>query len=584
MERELHEIDRLAVAYTVDEDAKAGGLLRLTLKWDVPDFGIVDLVATFPDLYPYFRPEVRAPDLSLAHHQNPFAKNLCLIGRATENWDTTDTLAGLLSSKLPATIAAGSADPPPGPEREALDEERQAEPFSDYYSYAPGAIFLIDGAWHIPDDSRCGTFGLKINGALRLGDSPHEHVIGAVTGVADDAGCTLAEAADSLTDRFPNGPIRGRWARLDAPVMSNQAKDLWDAAAAVDLLEPPRQQLADGRRVQIRALLFPEEVDWRACGDGWAFVVREPGVPINQRRLSKKARGRGRANLPQTPAASYWIVRAGRAGRSDLAERVPALAGIADKAAAVVGTGALGGTIADQLARAGLGRLHTLDPQDLDPGNTVRHSAYLDQSGWPKAGSVAGNAVRRSPYTVVDCAVVPLGLIRERADQPSDADALDKMLDGVDLLIDASAEFAVHHLLSDEARRRGLPYLRVTATQGGWGGMVVLVTPDTDGCWFCLMHHIADKTILNPPADPGGAIQPAGCADPTFTGTGFDLDQVSLHAVRVAVAALLRETSGGYPAPPGDVAVLALRDPDGTPMLPTWTSYPLVRHPDCPCH
>jgi len=584
LEYELVELDRLGVAYTVNQRAKADGLLRLELTWNVADFGAVDLVVTFPDLYPYFRPDVRAPDLSLAHHQNPFAKNLCLIGRSTANWDTTDTLAALLTSKLATTISSGSADPPPGPEREMLDEERQAEPFSDYYTYAPGAIFLIDGSWTIPEVARSGTFALSVKGALRLGQPIPEHVIGTVTEVSDDAGNILARGASELTTLFSATTLSGRWTRLDAPVSKDNAKDLWEAAAAVDTFDAPKRQFHDGRRIQVRALVFPEEVSWRDSSDGWVFVVREQGIAVNQHRASKKAKGRGRANLPQTPPATYWIVRAGRAGRDDLAARVPALAGLAEKAVAVVGVGALGGTMVDQLARAGIGRINTLDPDNLDPGNTVRHSAYLDQSGWPKAAGVGSNAIRRMPYTEADCAVIPLGLVRESADQISDADELDRILDGVHLVIDASAEFAVHHLLSDEARRRGLPYLCVTATPGGWGGTVLLVEPETDGCWFCFARHVEDKTIPTPPADQSGPIQPAGCADPTFTGTGFDLDLVSLHAVRVAVAALLRNVPDGYAAPPDDVAVLALRSSDGTPTLPTWTGYQLVRHPHCPCH
>jgi len=583
LEHELDELDRLAVAHTVDEQAKAAGLLRVSLTWSVPDVGPVALVATFPDLYPYFRPDVRAPELALAHHQNPFAKNLCLIGRATRNWDTTQTLAGLLASRLATAIAAGSADPPAGPERDALDEERQAEPFSDYYPYADGAMFLIDGAWELPADAPYGTFVLRTNGNLRLGAQPIEHVIAAVTDVADDHGTRLAEAADSLTDRFGTVSLRGRWVRLDTPVVSDEAKNLWDVAAAADPTEPPKQKLTDGRLVQIRALVFPEETKWRRRGDGWAFVVRQPGVAYNPQRPSKKAKGKGRANLPVTPPASYWIVRAGRAGRTDLAARVPALAGLADRGAAVIGIGALGGTVADQLGRAGVGTLHTLDVQVLDPGNTVRHSAYLDQSGWPKAVSVAGNAARRSPYITVDCAVTALGLARD-VDGTSDADELDRILDGVHLVIDASAEIGVQHMLADEARRRGLPYLCVTATNGGWGGMVALIRPDAGGCWMCLMYHIEGKTIPTPPEDPSGPIQPAGCADPTFTGTGFDIDQVALHAVRVAVGALLRDTPDGYEAPTPDVALVALRDPDGAPALPMWTGHQLTRHESCPCH
>jgi hypothetical protein len=95
---------------------------------------------------------------------------------------------------------------------------------------------------------------------------------------------------------------------------------------------------------------------------------------------------------------------------------------------------------------------------------------------------------------------------------------------------------------------------------------------------------MTDGTIPTPPAAPSPFVQPPGCSTPTFTGAGFDLDQISLHAVRVAAAALLGSAADSYPAPPYDVAVVSLRDPDGTPTLPKWTGHALIRHPSCPCH
>jgi hypothetical protein len=141
-------------------------------------------------------------------------------------------------------------------------------------------------------------------------------------------------------------------------------------------------------------------------------------------------------------------------------------------------------------------------------------------------------------------------------------------------------------MLANEAARRQIPYLCVTATNGGWGGIVALATPYAGtGCWMCLQHLRNDGTIPPPPAAPDDdVIQPAGCATPTFTGSGFDLDTIALHAVRVAVGVLLAGRDGSYPGTPDAVAVVSLRTPDGAPTLPTLSGYQLERHPRCANH
>lgn len=583
LEFELQELSDLGVEFSVDEAARNDGRLSLQLSWDVPGSGHVDMLATFPDLYPYFKPEVQAPALVLSHHQNPFAKNLCLVGRSTDNWNVHGTLASLLSEQLAKTLRAGSADPSAGLRAGDLDEEPQAEPFSDYYPYMPAAMFLIDGGWNIPPEDRSGQFSLEVAGPMPPDPACGVQTVGAVSEVLDTDGNFLATAQPRLVSMVRGLTLRGRWTRLDEPVRSDCGRALWDAAAQADGWETSRSNVA-GCTIQLRALLFPEEVAWRQAGQGWLFVVRVSRPAARGRKKSTGKQKRA-VSLPQKPPDEYLIIRAGRAGRADLAARVPSLAGLGDAAALVVGVGALGSAIAEQLARAGIGVLRVMDGDHLDPGNTVRHSLFLDQSGAPKAGAVAGNAIRRNPHVDAACSNLRLGLVRDRPGTPSDAAELDQLLDGIDLLVDATAEEGVQHFLSDEALKRGIAYLCVTATRGAWGGRIALIEPGvTQGCWMCLMHHRMDDSIPEPPVDPSGPVQPAGCADPTFTGPGFDLDEVSLQAVRVAVSTLLRKADSGYRTAVDDVMLLKLREPDGTPVLPTWTGYALARHQACENH
>jgi hypothetical protein len=73
-----------------------------------------------------------------------------------------------------------------------------------------------------------------------------------------------------------------------------------------------------------------------------------------------------------------------------------------------------------------------------------------------------------------------------------------------------------------------------------------------------------------------------GCADPTFTGPGFELAAVAAAATRVAVQTLL-DGEGGYPATEFDLVTLNFRD--GSSACPTAEYTRLPVHPDCSlCH
>src|ERR1043165_7671487 len=86
-----------------------------------------------PPLYTYVRFEVRAPTLTLPHHQHLLGKNLCLMPRATEHWDMSKSVAWYLDTQLPKVIAAGAATDTS--DAAALEEEEQAEPITDYFVY-----------------------------------------------------------------------------------------------------------------------------------------------------------------------------------------------------------------------------------------------------------------------------------------------------------------------------------------------------------------------------------------------------------------------------------------------------------------
>lgn len=587
VEYEYACLDAAGIAYVLDEEAADRGVLQLRVS-RIAD-ATVDVVVTFPDLYPFFRPAVRMadPENSFEHHRQPFSGDLCLLGRDTARWGAYDTVAWLLTEQLPKAVHLGTLSSDDIQAADLTGEDPQAEPFTEYYTcFADEAMLLVDGAWSLPAYVDSGELGVRFNS---LAPEVSGGTLGAVMNVTADNGEELA-ALEVHPARFPYA-VPGRWLRLAQPVREDTPEGLWRAVRALrpDLPEGPWHAMPGGHgsgwKVQITGLVFPEERAHRQLGDGWMFLVRiRRRGPATQPKPGK----RGRHQVPTRPTVACALVRAGYAGRTDLTGRMPELAGLASRHVLLIGLGALGSVVAEQLARAGVGRLTLVDRDRVEPGNLVRHAADLRHIGWSKAKGVADVALSAGLYCEVESHPVSVGGLRWEA-PPADTEeqgqheALADLVDHADVVLDCSAEKGVQQALAWLCNRWATPLVVASATNGGWGGRIALFLPRRQqGCWSCLELHLADGTIPAAPAAPEEeGVQPVGCAEPTFTGTGFDLAEISLHAVRTAVGLLQKDVDGGYPHLAEPVHVLALRHQKDRPLPPNWTAHALPVHRAC---
>lgn len=165
------------------------------------------LEARFPDYYPYTRFEVIAPDLNLRHHQNPIFKNVCLLGRASHNWEVTDKLADFITNRLPIVIRAGNSED----ESVVVDlEEHQGEPLTDYYPYLLGASLLVDSEWQLDKTITEGELVIGTSG------SSGKLLRGAILEIRDANRITIAQADVALRMLYKN-TITGIWIRCQEP-------------------------------------------------------------------------------------------------------------------------------------------------------------------------------------------------------------------------------------------------------------------------------------------------------------------------------------------------------------------------------
>lgn len=142
-----------------------------------------------------------------------------------------------------------------------------------------------------------------------------------------------------------------------------------------------------------------------------------------------------------------------------------------DASVLIVGCGALGSASAELLARAGVGELHLVDRDLVEPTNLQRQLLYGEDDaarGRPKAEAARARleAINREVR------------VRAWVDDFTAENARD-YADGVDLLIDGLDNFETRFILNDLAVEQGVPYCYGGAV--GTAGMAMSILPRRRG-------------------------------------------------------------------------------------------------------
>lgn len=595
LEEEIAALKATGVVVTVDEHLKNEGIIRLSFTIDkgnaafqLPDnAGDIDLIIAYPDLYPYFRPNVYALALDLPRHQNPIEKNLCLLARPTENWQPETTVAALLQTQLREVLIKGNVTD--AAEIKA-DEKEQAEPMSEYYALPDCPVLFNDSAVvnqlpqeldfkHIADITVGIPNGVLFPTRLFVLDTTcngQKNVTFLPGTIQAGTSQKVKGAIYSLPERPPADPTKAlKWLREK---LAEKGQKLNLSGKAITL--------KNGTITNVVGFAFPEEVVKGEEGIGWLFLIEGSQKLYN-------AKGEILSKLPSRPGNYY--AKAAKINDSQNLARAPRLQPLSDKKIGVVGLGALGSFAAIEFARSSVGALKIADYDVTEYPTSVRWPLGLAVAGRRKAEVLDDFIKENYPATGVEPFHWHIGGHRVNATgakpvtSESEQTLADRFFEGLSLIVDATVEVGIHHFLSVEAKKRGIPYICMYATPGAYGGMVMRMVPDKNtGCWMCMRHMENDKfregvRDMDLPSDrAGGLIQPPGCGDITFTGAGFDLQNISMAGVRLAVSTLCSGNDAGYPDVDWDIGVLRLFDDDGKPLMPTWKGFSLEKHPECP--
>lgn len=561
------ELDHLAEHATdlvINQTKLAEGTLEVDFNWPVRE-GVVPLRATYPTTFPYMRPHVQLltdPSTWPTRHISPKEGGLCLLGRDTTQWSPGDWLADVLATQLETALhgTGGAAEDP------------QGEP-AEYWWNQLGlhqSYCLVDSGWEF-GEAAGGTLNVRIHM-----DPPRAREAGnpqrlpafrmVVTEVLDNAGRHLAQWLGPLPPELQDARrLSIRWCRVDETLLPVADYHVKIQSIREACFKGPGAHTTLGHDVAIRpfVILHPVELTETRVGDGWLV-----GVEWGSLRAFLPART-GARHLPIHSA----IVPVYRAGVSDLGSRVPAFHAAAGKTVAIVGVGALGAPLALELARNGAAALRLLDHDVVEPGNSVRWPLGVASWGHPKVDALKAHLNRHYPR----CEVLPIRHAIGGLGAP-DSVVLGPLVQGAHLVVDASASEGVNRAVWDLCDQAEVTLVKLGATPSVKGGTVAVFVPGGP-CPTCL--HIARyHGRLQRPAGEADVsmVQPPGCGERTFVGADYDLQELSLQAMRCAIAALEQ--------PPAEAVIftLSLVDADDVRVAPVWVRETLAIQPECDGH
>lgn len=169
-----------------------------------------------------------------------------------------------------------------------------------------------------------------------------------------------------------------------------------------------------------------------------------------------------------------------------------------DASVLLVGCGALGSVIADQLARAGVGRLRIVDRDFVETSNLQRQVLYDEQDvvdQLPKAIAAERKLARINSTVRIEPIVADVN-----------RNNVLELTSDVDLVLDGTDNFETRFLINDAALELGIPWINGGCV--GSHGQVMTILPGRTACFRCLVPT-SPQAGATETCDTAGVLAPA---------------------------------------------------------------------------
>lgn len=199
----------------------------------------------------------------------------------------------------------------------------------------------------------------------------------------------------------------------------------------------------------------------------------------------------------------------------------------------IFGVGALGGSVALLLAKAGMGEIRLVDYDRLMPGNVMRHVCGLQAVGLKKTKAVEQQIHQHNP----DCDV-------HGYDSTWKVDELQKLIEGCDIVIDTTANYQFSLYLNEVCIALDQPVIFSAAYRRAAVGRIMVRGTSDDPCLACYVDMgqfwNEDQYPIIPP-DPEAIFIEDGCGEVTEEAVALDVEAVANLTARIAIKTIQKQ-------------------------------------------
>ena len=164
----------------------------------------------------------------------------------------------------------------------------------------------------------------------------------------------------------------------------------------------------------------------------------------------------------------------------------------------VIGCGALGTTIANNLVRSGIGHVKIVDRDIVELNNLQRQNLFdEDDIGLPKASTAAEKLEKINSDIKIDYVVDD---VNHRN--------IERIIKNMDMVLDGTDNMLIRFLINDACVKHGIPWVYGGAIETY--GMTMNIIPDKTPCFRCVVHDLPEAGLL-PTCDTVGVLNPIPC-------------------------------------------------------------------------
>jgi integrative and conjugative element protein (TIGR02256 family) len=200
----------------------------------------------------------------------------------------------------------------------------------------------------------------------------------------------------------------------------------------------------------------------------------------------------------------------------------------------IIGCGALGGEVADNISKAGIGNINLIDKDIIKANNVIRHLASLQFIGIPKTSAVRYIIANHNPFVNIEFLNVDITQVSVNSYLLEDS-----------ISVSSIADDNIESLLNEQAviNNKTIFYSRVL--RGGKAGRIFRVIPGKDACFNCLLLYKKENNGIfkNIPEDKDLPTIMNECNNPIRPASASEIKLIASLTSKVIINQLQNETN-----------------------------------------